>query len=83
MYLEILQGPSKSFFVQRGWLQLTLHVRILLDLAEHLDILVERESRSADSYRKAMKSLRLCPIAFDHPDETQSLAGIGPSIAAT
>lgn len=30
-----------------------------------------------------MKSLRLCPIAFTHPDETQSLAGIGPSIAAT
>ncbi|GAA5905022.1 hypothetical protein JCM6882_002420 [Rhodosporidiobolus microsporus] len=42
----------------------------------------ERSEKSVQTYKKAVNSLRACPITFSHPDETVQLNGIGPKIVA-
>ncbi|KAK9453931.1 hypothetical protein V1511DRAFT_50295 [Dipodascopsis uninucleata] len=37
-------------------------------------------SKSHHTYKKAISSLRSCPIAFSHPSELLSLKGFGPAI---
>ncbi|GAA6043817.1 hypothetical protein JCM8097_002064 [Rhodosporidiobolus ruineniae] len=40
----------------------------------------ERGEKSAQTYKKAANSLRVCPIPFTHPDEALQLKGVGPKI---
>ncbi|GAA5924700.1 hypothetical protein JCM1841_006389 [Sporobolomyces salmonicolor] len=40
----------------------------------------ERGEKSAQTYKKAARSLRECPVSFTHPDQALQLSGVGPKI---
>ncbi|ORY88022.1 hypothetical protein BCR35DRAFT_324374 [Leucosporidium creatinivorum] len=40
----------------------------------------EKGSKAAQAYKKAARSLGKCPITFSHPDQAQSLDGVGAAV---
>ncbi|GAA5876587.1 hypothetical protein JCM1840_000818 [Sporobolomyces johnsonii] len=40
----------------------------------------ERGEKSSQTYKKAARSLRECPVSFAHPDQALQLSGVGPKI---
>jgi ERCC4-type nuclease len=40
----------------------------------------DNNSKIADTYKRALKSLKECPVVFQHPSECQILHGFGPKI---
>jgi crossover junction endonuclease MUS81 len=48
---------------------------------EWLEVEKQRNTRGVQTYKKALESLKKCPIRFNHPSETEQLQGIGPLIS--
>ncbi|KAL9591544.1 MAG: hypothetical protein Q9179_007616, partial [Wetmoreana sp. 5 TL-2023] len=49
-------------------------------MQEWLDTARERNLKTATIYKKAINSLRSCPLTLAHPSEAQALNGFGPKI---
>ncbi|KAM0746138.1 hypothetical protein T439DRAFT_307131 [Meredithblackwellia eburnea MCA 4105] len=50
-------------------------------LEELVDKTSERGSKAAETYKKGIRSLRSCPIIYEHPEDATALQGIGPKTA--
>lgn len=42
----------------------------------------DKGSKMEFAYKKAAKSVKQCPMAFEHPEQTRQLNGVGDSIIA-
>lgn len=50
-------------------------------VSEWLETAKERNSKGVSVYKKAYKSLKACPLPFDHPSEVTTLEGFGDGLA--